>query len=78
MSGLAEVHDEVSWFSPTSGMNCGIVTQILSHDGNKGGETLIVKTARGITRVAGSLENLRKIDFSVDRRGGRGAMALAE
>ena len=75
---LAEVHDEVSWFSPTSGVNCGIVTQVLLGDGPRPSETIIIKTRTGVTRIPGSLDNLRKLDFSVDRRGGTGAMALAK
>jgi hypothetical protein len=75
MGYFPEVHDEVSWCSPIGGINCGIVALILTDPAGR--EVLVIKTPTGhTTTIPGSLEKLRKLDFSVDRRGGVAAMSV--
>ena len=75
MGYLPEVRDEVSWYSPVGGINCGVVALVLTDP--VGRELLVIKTPDGhTTTIPGSLKNLRQIDFSVDRRGGKSAMAV--
>jgi len=68
---LPEVGDHVSWISE-KGLRCGIVSNLYP----KTGVVFIKHPKAGDFYIKDNLANLRMIDFSVDRRGGKGAMAL--
>jgi len=69
---LPEIGDHVSWVSE-KGLRCGTVCNLYP----KAGTVLVKHSKDGDFYIKDTLANLRMIDFSVDRRGGRGAMALA-
>ena len=78
MSCLVEIGDQVSWFSPWmdltgKGLQCGIVCNLYP----KAGTILVRHPKAGDFYIKDSLDNLHMIDFSVDRRGGKGSMAVA-
>ena len=66
---LPEVGDHVSWVSE-KGLRCGTVYSLYP----KAGTFLVKHPKSGDFYLKDTLANLRMIDFSVDRRGGRGAM----
>jgi hypothetical protein len=68
---LPEIGDHVSWVSE-KGLRCGTVCNLYP----KAGTVLVKHPKAGDFYIKDNLANLRMIDFSVDRRGGKGAMAL--
>jgi hypothetical protein len=68
---LPEVGDHVSWISE-KGLRCGTIVALYPKV-----ETMLIKHPKaGDFYIKDNLANLRRIDFSVDRRGGKGAMAF--